>query len=108
VATLIVAGFIGLLNVAVITAVFGQTRIDPARGVTAVTAGGVSGSPGPPIPAFLSGSPQETITTANKNAGNKILNNLKFRISFFPSPSFIEWSGRTLFLLDLRILNVAR
>jgi hypothetical protein len=37
---LIVAGFIAWLNVAVITAVLGQTRVEPFGGVTEVTVGG--------------------------------------------------------------------
>ena len=37
---LIVAGFIASLNVAVMTGVFGQTRVKPASGVTAITVGG--------------------------------------------------------------------
>jgi hypothetical protein len=36
---LIVAGFIARLNVAVITAVLGQTRVEPFSGVTEVTVG---------------------------------------------------------------------
>jgi hypothetical protein len=36
---LIVAGFIGLLNVAVMTAVLGQTRVEPFGGVKEVTVG---------------------------------------------------------------------
>jgi hypothetical protein len=41
---LIVAGFIVWLNVAVITAVLGQTRVEPSGGVTKVTVGGGHGA----------------------------------------------------------------
>jgi hypothetical protein len=41
---LIVAGFIVWLNVAVITAVLGQTRVEPFGGVTEVTVGGGHGA----------------------------------------------------------------
>ena len=45
---MIVAGFIALLNVAVITAELGEARVEPRGGVTEVTVGGVSGAPGFP------------------------------------------------------------
>lgn len=48
---MIVAGFIGLLKVAVITVEPGDPRVEPSGGVTEVTVGGVSGTPG--FPAFL-------------------------------------------------------
>jgi hypothetical protein len=38
---LIVAGFIALLNVALITAMLGQTRVEPSGGVTEGTVGGI-------------------------------------------------------------------
>jgi hypothetical protein len=60
-----VAGFIGLLNVAVIT-LLGQR---PVAGVVAVTVGGVSGSPGPPF--LLSESLQPANAAAKKTAGIK-------------------------------------
>jgi hypothetical protein len=41
---LIVAGFIALLNVAVITAVLGQTGVGPFGGVTEVTVGAAHGA----------------------------------------------------------------
>ena len=43
---LIVAGFIALLNVAVMMAVLGQTIVERSGGVTAVTVGGDRGVPG--------------------------------------------------------------
>lgn len=84
---LIVAGFIALLKVAVITAVLGHTRVEPAGGVTAVTVGGVSGASGFPDPAILSGSLQPAIRAANKNAERKISINFTLRISFSSPPS---------------------
>src|SRR5436305_6232478 len=64
----IVAGFMALLNVAVMTAVLGQTRVEPSGGVTDVTAGGVKGAPGFVDVAVLSLSLQPTSTTAERNA----------------------------------------
>ena len=78
VVALIVAGFIGLLNVAEIR-VLGQGAEAPA-GRTEITVGGVRGEVGPP--EFLSGSPQATIPTANSNAGIHTLKSLDLRISF--------------------------
>ena len=49
---LTVAGFIGLLKVAVITVEPGEARLEPSGGVTEITVGGVSGAPG--FLAFLS------------------------------------------------------
>jgi hypothetical protein len=69
---LIVAGFIALLNVAVITAVPGKARVEPSGGVTEVTVGGVSGSLGFPAFAFLSKSRQPAIRATNMNATNDI------------------------------------
>jgi hypothetical protein len=86
VAGLIVAGFIALLNVAVITARLGQTRVEPSGGVTEVTVGGVKGLPG--FPGFLSASPHPTITTADRNAAIQILLTFDLRISFSSSPSY--------------------
>ena len=80
---LIVAGFIGLLNVALIMAVVEQTLGEASSGVTEVTVGGVNGSPGFPAPAFLS-SPHPVITTANRNAETKILLIFNMRINFSP------------------------
>ena len=87
VVVVIVAGFIALLNVAVMRIVLGQTRVDPSTGVTEVTVGTVRGSDGLPVPAFLSGSPQPAITMANKNTGIQILQPIKLNISFSPSES---------------------
>src|ERR1700692_3986423 len=77
-----VAGFIGLLKVAVMIAVFGQTRVEAFGGVTAVTVGGVSGSPGLPAPACLSGSLQPAMTTASTNAGIHILLTINLSMRF--------------------------
>lgn len=83
VAVLIVAGFIVLVNVALIIATLGHTRVDPFRGVTEVTVGGVRAEPGPPL--IASGSLHPEITTASRNAGIKILLIFKLRISFSSS-----------------------
>ena len=66
---LIVARFIALLKVAVITAVL--TTVEPSGGVAEVTLGGVSGSPG--SLAFLSQSPHPTTRTASRNTQIQIL-----------------------------------
>jgi hypothetical protein len=63
----IVAGFMALLNVAVMTAVLGQT-VEASGGVTDVTAGGVKGAPGFVDVAVLSLSLQPTRTTTERNA----------------------------------------
>jgi hypothetical protein len=84
---LIVAGFIALLNVAVITAVLGQTRVEPSGGVTDVTAGGVKGSPGfEVVPAVLSLSLHPAINPAERNAAIHIFRTFNLRISFSSSP----------------------
>jgi hypothetical protein len=81
---LIVAEFIGLLNVAVIGgALFGQRRVP--FGVTVGTVGVAVGEVGPPP---TSESPHPDITTANRNAGIKILPTINLRISFSSSPSY--------------------
>lgn len=82
-----VAGFIGLLKVAVMTAVLGQTSVEPFGGVTVITVGGVRGSPGLPVPARLSESPQPAIRTANKSAGIQTLETFSMRICISSSPS---------------------
>jgi hypothetical protein len=87
VVVLIVAGFIALLNVAVIIAMLGQTTELPFGGVTVVTVGGVRGAPGFPLPASLSGSLHPAITTANKNVGIKILQTFNLRIRLSSPPS---------------------
>jgi hypothetical protein len=88
---LIIAGFIALLKVAVITAVLGQTRVEASGGVTEVTTGGVRGSPGlevpAPAPAVLSASLHPTITTAERNAAIQIFLTSNVRISFSSLPS---------------------
>ena len=87
VALVIVAGFMALLNVAVIRIVLGQTRVDVSSGVTEVTVGGVKGSVGFPVPAFLSESPQLAINIINRNSGIQILQTFNVDISFSPSES---------------------
>ena len=87
VAFVIVAGFMALLKVAVIRTVLGQTSVDASGGVTEVTVGGVKGSVGLPVPAFLSGSLQLPITMSNKNSGIQILPTFNLDISFSPSES---------------------
>jgi hypothetical protein len=81
----IVAGFIALLNVAVITAMLGQTRVEPFGGVTEVTVGGVRGLP---VPFAASGSPHPANATAKRNAGIQILLTFNVRISFSSSRSY--------------------
>jgi hypothetical protein len=82
---LIVAGFIALLNVAVITAVLGQTRVEASGGVTDVTAGGVKGLTGfdgdVPAPAFLSLSLQPAIKLDKRNAAIHHLPSVNLYIS---------------------------
>jgi hypothetical protein len=81
---LIVAGFIALLNIAVIIVTLGQTTVEPAVGVSEVTVGAVRGLPGPPP---LSESPHPAARTANRNAEIQILLTFNLRISFSSSPS---------------------
>lgn len=85
---LIVAGFIALLNTAVITTglALGQTPTLPSGGVTKVTVGGVRGSPGFPVPGLLLVPQHPANTMASRNAGFEILL-IKLRISFSSSPS---------------------
>jgi len=86
VVVLIVAGFIALLNVAVIIATLGQTMELPFGGVTVVTVGGVRGSPGFPVPALLPEPQHPAITTVNRNARIQVLPTFNLRISFSSSP----------------------
>jgi hypothetical protein len=88
VVVLIVAGFIALLNVAVIIAMLGQTTELPFGGVTVVTVGGVKGSPGFPVPALLPEPQHPAITTVNRKVGIQILQTFNLRISFSSSPSY--------------------
>src|SRR6266849_1577931 len=83
---LIVAGFIALLNVAVINAVPAKARVEPSGGVTEVTLGGVSGSLGFPAFAFLSKSRQPATRATNMNATNDIFLVLDLRISSLVPP----------------------
>jgi hypothetical protein len=70
---LIVAGFIALLNVAVTSAVFGQKRVEPAGGVTAVTVGAVWGAAGSAAFGFRLGLQHPVAKPTNRSARNKIL-----------------------------------
>ena len=65
----IVAGFIALLNVALIMATPGQTPTSPFAGVARVTVGGVKFE----FPPFLSGSLQPVATIKRRNTANKRL-----------------------------------
>src|SRR5580765_2247019 len=73
----IVAGFIILLNTAV-TTTLGQLPAEAFGGSSETTVGGVSGEPGFPVPAFLSGSPHPETTAANTNA--RVQSFLKFEL----------------------------
>ena len=84
VVVLMVAGFIALLNVALMRVV-GQ-GVEAAAGRTDVTVGGVSWPPGFPAFPFLSGSPHPTTKTASRNAEIQILLTFNLRISFPSSP----------------------
>jgi hypothetical protein len=78
-----VAGFIGLSNVAVTTAAFGQTSVLPVSGVTAVTVGGTIG-----LPEVMAsgGQPHPTVrTTPIINTVIKILLTFKLLIYFSSS-----------------------
>ena len=85
VALVIVAGFMALLNVAVIRTVLGQTRVDVSSGVTEVTVGGGKGSVWLPVPAFLSVSLQLAIVMTKKIATIQILLIFNLGIGFSPS-----------------------
>jgi hypothetical protein len=76
-----VAGFIGLLNVALMIELFGQTPVLAVGGVTAVTVGGAIGLPGL-IAMFASGSPHPAITTNRANDHNHFLFSLRLCICF--------------------------
>lgn len=79
--TLIVAGFMVLLKVAVITAVLGQMSVAPVVGVTEITVGAATGSLG--ATAFLSGSPHPERLSDNASAINQIFKELRIRINTF-------------------------
>jgi hypothetical protein len=91
---LIVAGFIALLNVAVISPLLGQTPVEPASGVTAVTVGGVREGGGPPL--LESGSPHPVIPTVNRNAVIQTWLIFNLRISFSSLPSYNASSAATV------------
>jgi hypothetical protein len=82
VVVLIVAGFMALLKDALITTGVPQVRIEPARGFTDDTWGGVRGLPGFPAPGFASESPQPAIAMASRKTGIQILLTFNLRISF--------------------------
>jgi hypothetical protein len=83
VVVLMVAGFMALVKVALMTTGLPQVKVEPLRGFTEVTAGGVRGLPG--FPTFGSESPQPVSKPANRNAGIQTLVNFSLRISFSPS-----------------------
>src|SRR3984893_679633 len=87
VVVLSVAGFIALLNVAVMTAVVGQMRVEAFGGVSLVTVGGVVGAPAFAAPEFLSMSPHPATRTASSNAKIQILPIIKLRISCSSLPA---------------------
>jgi hypothetical protein len=97
---LIVPGFIALLNVAVITATLGQTRVEPFGGVTEVTVGGVRGLPA--LPGFLSGSPHPATKAASRNAEIQILLTMNLRISFSSSRSYKAFHASTREAVEVR------
>ena len=68
---LMVAGFIGLLKVALTTAVFGQTPTLPLGGVTTVTVGALVGEEGPT--AALSGSLHPASEPSSRSAMKQIV-----------------------------------
>ena len=70
---LIVAGFIALLNVALIMAVLGHTGTPLFGGVTKITVGGVNGSPGFPALAFLSKFPHPTPKLSSRSAVKHVM-----------------------------------
>ena len=81
VVALIVAGFIALLNVVVITVVLAEATVEPFSGLTEVTLGEVRGLPGLSTSPFL---PEHPATkAANRNATNDIFPVLNLRIGFF-------------------------
>jgi hypothetical protein len=83
VVVLIVAGFIALLNVAVMTAVLGHTRRVPLGGVTAVTIGGATGSVG--LNAAPSGSPHPGVKAATASSNAVIKTLLSFNLFIYIS-----------------------
>jgi len=88
VVVLIVAGFMALLKVALMTTGLPHVKVEPLSGFTEVTAGGVSGLPGFPAPEFASGSPQPASRPANRIAGIQTLVDFNLRISFSPSTRY--------------------
>jgi hypothetical protein len=76
---LMVAGFIGLLKVALTTAVFGQTPTLPFGGVTTVTVGGLVGEEGV-MTAPLSGSLHPASEPSSRSARKQIVRFVCVRI----------------------------
>src|SRR5947209_4911190 len=90
----------GLLNVAVMMVLFGQTPAVPAGGVTEVTVGGVTGLPGFAT-MFASGSPQP-ISNAVSDINMRIAILLNFfRCIVSPNPYCAKISGLLLFSCGL-------
>jgi hypothetical protein len=79
---LIVTGFIGLLNVAAMMTLFGQTGVAGSGGVNDTTVGGVSGATGFPAPEFLPSSPHPATNPIIRNAMTHIIRTVNLRISF--------------------------
>lgn len=65
-----VAGFMLLLKIAVITGALGQASVVPFDGVTEVTVGAASGVPA--ATAFPSGSPHPAVKLSSRSAINQI------------------------------------
>src|SRR5579864_6089162 len=101
-----VAGFIALLNVAVTTGVLGQTRVEPAGGVTAVTIGGFRG-PVATVAACLSGSPHPANRATSRNAVIQVLLTFNLRIGFSSTPAFLQSVPATLNRLKSTIRDFA-
>jgi hypothetical protein len=84
---LIVDGFIALTNVAVITAVLGQTSVEASVGVTDVTPGDVEDVPGfDGVPTGFVLALHPTRATAEKKAAIQSFRTFDLRISFSSSP----------------------
>ena len=86
VVVLSVAGFIALLKEASIASGVPQVRMEPARGFTEVTVGGVRGAPGFAASGFELVPQHPATTRANRNAGIQVLLTFNLRISFSSLP----------------------
>ena len=91
VVVLIVAGFMALVKVALMTTGLPQVNVDPVSGFTEVTAGGVRGLPGFAAAEFASGSLQPASRPATRNAVTQTLVNFNLRISFSPSTRYMAF-----------------